>query len=245
MFIGVIAVSYFVIEKDRQEQAELEAAEPAELEVIKVVDPNCENCFKMSYLLNILREENVVFNKIEEVDVNSERGQELKTQYGIKKVPILIITGEVNKDEHFVNIWKGYGQHSEDIMVSNVFPPYKKLEDGEIIGLVEQTTIYDSTCEDCYSTNVHKQFLEADGIFPTTTTKLDVSEPEAQELIERYSITKIPTIILSSEAKYYKKFTEGWQADGQSIAFDGYYVFETPERLGTYKDLDKNEIITK
>ena len=72
---------------------------------------------------------------------------------------------------------------------------------------------------------------------------MDLSDPKSQELITKYHITKVPTIILSPEAKYYKRLADNWQRDGR-VASDGYYIFTAPEKIGTYRDLTTNEIIT-
>lgn len=232
-FIGFLLIRNYQINKKNK---------PAFLSAIKIVDASCPNCFKMDSLLDILKKENVVFKNIKEVDIASSEGKDLIAQYNIIKVPILIISGEIDKNEQFAKLWEGYGQKKDSALISDVFPPYKNLSDGTVIGLVDLTVIYDSTCTECYNTKLHDAYLAAEGIFPVNTTKLDVASQEAKDLIAKYKITKVPMIILSPEAKYYQNLTKKWTQDGM-IAEDGCYIFTAPEKIGVYKDLKKNEII--
>lgn len=237
----LIFFGYIIINKKIQDRQQEIAAEPAELEAIELMDKSCENCFDASYLFNVLKEQNVVFERIREVDINSEEGKALKDQYKVTKIPIVFITGEINKNKDFLNAFQAYGQAKNDVLISDVYPPYIDLTKNETVGLVDLTIIYDATCTDCYNTKKHLDFLKAEGINPATTTKLDVSDEQAQQLITKYNITKVPTIILSPAAKYYKIFTEHWQEVG-TVASDGYYIYTAPEKIGTYKDLSTNEI---
>lgn len=241
VILGLVALGYYFYSINIYNKKK---AQPAELSAIKLFDSTCPNCFKLDTLLAVLKKEDVVFKNIREVDVSSEEGKNLIDEYNIIKTPILLISGEIDKNADFVKLWQGFGEKKEQILISNVFPPFKDLKSGVIEGLVDLTVIYDSTCQECYNTKLHTTFLEADGIYPVTTAKLDISDPAAQNLIKKYNITKVPTIILSPAASYYKKFTENWQSDG-IIADDGYYIFTSPEKIGTYKDLEKNTIIKK
>lgn len=218
------------------------ANEPAQLEAIELIDKTCENCFDASYLFNVLKEQDVIFKRIRQVDINSEEGKSLKDQYQVNKIPIVFITGEIKKNTDFLNIFQGYGQVKDDVLISDVYPPYKDLKTNEIVGLVDLTIIYDQTCAECHNTKKHLDFLKAEGIEPVSEKKLDVATEEAQQLIAKYNVTKVPAIILSPAAKNYKIFTEHWQEVG-IIADDGYYIYTAPEKIGTYKDLSKNEII--
>ncbi|MFA6027889.1 MAG: hypothetical protein WC752_03105 [Patescibacteria group bacterium] len=240
IFIG--GVIYALASSGIKSYQEKKANQTAELSAIKLVDATCPNCFKMDSLLDILKKENVVFKDIKEVDVSSEEGNALISQHNITKIPILIITGDIEKNEPFTKLWEGFGQKKDKTLISDVFPPYKNLNDSTTIGLVDLTVIYDSTCTECYNSKMHDVYLAAEGIYPVNTNKLDASSQEAKDLIAKYNIKKIPTVILTPEAKYYKNLTEKWVQDG-FIADDGYYIFTAPEKIGTYKDLETNEII--
>jgi predicted DCC family thiol-disulfide oxidoreductase YuxK len=239
---GLLILGYFFIKQKIIDHEQQIAQEPAQLEAIELVDKACENCFSMSYLLSVLKQEDVVFKRIRQLDINSEEGQALKDQYKVTKVPIMLITGEIDKNQDFLDLFKGFGEDKGNVLISDVYPPYKDLKTNQIVGLVDLTVIYDSTCTECYNTKKHLDFLKAEGIEPVSEKKLDVSSEEAQQLIAKYNITKVPTIILSPAAKNYKIFTEHWQEVGK-VADDGFYIYTAPEKIGTYKDLIKNEII--
>ncbi len=59
------------------------------------------------------------------------------------------------------------------------------------------------------------------------------------------AVKKVPTVILSSEAKDYTGLTELWKEIGD-VAKDGNFIFRNIELLKgiTYKELDTKKIVT-
>ena len=56
-----------------------------------------------------------------------------------------------------------------------------------------------------------------------------------KEIIKKYDITRVPTLVLSAESKYYPDLTEAWEDVG-TIEEDGAYVLRNS--LPPYYDLD-------
>jgi len=65
-------------------------------------------------------------------------------------------------------------------------------------------------------------------------------------LVAQYNITKVPTIIMSPDVKYYElnNFQTVWKQVG-TIENDGYYVFRSMRALNgvIYKDLSLNKTV--
>ena len=69
----------------------------------------------------------------------------------------------------------------------------------------------------------------------------DISDAKGKELIAKYNITKVPTIILSEEIKAYPSSTALNQFF--SAEKDGSYVFRKMDDVGTYRDLALNQVV--
>ena len=67
------------------------------------------------------------------------------------------------------------------------------------------------------------------------------SDVEGKELFAKYNITKVPTIILSSDVSAYP--TKQILKQFFSVQKDGSYVFTRVSGVGTYKDLTTNQVV--
>lgn len=218
-----------------------EEARPADLIVTLLKDATCTDCFDLQQIVRSLKQQNVKLTS-QEVDITSAEGQNLLKTYNIDKVPLLIVEGEINKGK-LANFWKNVGTiKNETTFISNAFPPYKDLSDNSIKGLVNLTILKDSNCSDCYDVNQHKKILDNYGVVFQSEKTAEINSAEGRELKSKYEITKIPTIILSEQISYYRTLASLWSQVGK-VAPDGAYVFTATEKMGAYKDLEKNEVI--
>lgn len=217
-----------------------EEARPAELSLTLIKDATCEKCFALEQIVRSLKRQNVKINS-KEVDVASSESQDLLKKYNINKVPLLLVEGEIQKGT-LSNFFKTLGTIKDNVFISNAFPPYKDLNDNTIKGLVDLIMLKDSNCSDCYDVTGHKAILDNYGLVLQSERTVEINSSEGRELKTKYEITKIPTIILSDQASYYQTLATVWPQVGK-IAPDGYYVFTAVEKMGTYKDLEKNKII--
>ena len=70
---------------------------------------------------------------------------------------------------------------------------------------------------------------------------VDLSSDKGKELVQKYSIEKVPTVILSDEVRVYPSSTGLGQFF--SLEKDGSYVFRQLDVVGAYKDLATNSIV--
>ncbi len=75
--------------KANQEKA-IEAAKPANLNIIVLQEPNCENCSNLTPLINAIKKENVKINYEKTVIATSSEGIKLIDKYNIKKAPTIV-----------------------------------------------------------------------------------------------------------------------------------------------------------
>ena len=142
------------------------------------------------------------------------------------------------------DVWNEVGSIEEDgsFVLRRISPPYKDLKTNEIKGLVKLILVSDTSCKDCYDVTKQKLALERLRIFIISEQTIDIDTKDGKDLIEKYKITKVPTILLSQEAVDYSQFDLIWSSVGD-VSSDGTLVFRSVEVMGTYKDLSQNKII--
>lgn len=225
----------------------VEAAKPANLEITKIVAQNCSGCFDISSVENAISQLNVKASE-KTLDYASAEAKQLISKYSIKKIPTMLITGEVEKAG--ISFWSRVGTtESDGTLVLRFGTPYIDPLTGMEIGKAELVNIVDKTCGSCYNVSVQENILKDGFGFVFSSIKTyDINSTEGTKLISLYNITKVPTILISPDAKYYEGLQQIWKQVG-SIEKDGWYVFREMKALAgnmdvvTYRDLPLNRTV--
>ena len=139
--------------------------------------------------------------------------------------------------------WQQVGTVENDgsYVLRAISPPYFDLNKNEVVGLVDVTYLSDKSCLDCYDVEIHRQILtdpRGIGVNINSEKKVDILDAGGKELVEKYSITKVPTVILSSDFSAYPFAND--LGDFFTLEDDGSYVFRNLEAIGNnivYNDL--------
>lgn len=99
--------------------------------------------------------------------------------------------------------------------------PTEEVEEKKGVRLIK---LVDEACDLCYDVGLHNQILARFGVEIVEEETIDMNSKEGKELVEKYKITAIPTIILSPEANQSEALMRIWPQVG-SIESDGYLVF--------------------
>jgi len=213
---------------------------------IVIGDENCKECFDYSNAVDSLKAGGVYFKNVEEIDFSSTKANEIINKYSIKKIPAVIMSTDLKAYPAILQslIQAGAKEAGSDyVLESNV--PYVDASTGETRGLVELTLLSDKGCADCYDVKLHGQILQRMGLAVSGEKTFDASSTEGKELIEKYTITSVPTSIITGDVDAYDFFKQIWTQAG-SIEEDGAYVFRHLSVLGPgikYKDLKTGKII--
>lgn len=223
--------------------ASTEAAKPANLEVTKILAQSCTDCFNVAQVENAIRQLNVKTSE-KTLDFASDEAKQLIAKYSIKKIPTMLITGEVEKAG--ISFWSQIGtSESDGTLVMRFGAPYVDPSTGTEVGKAELVNIVDKTCDSCYNISIQENILKSGFGFAFSGIKTyDVNSSEGAKLVSLYNITKVPTILISPDAKYYEGLQQIWKSVG-SIEKDGWYVFRNMQGLQgiTYKDLSLNKTV--
>ena len=200
--------------------------------ITTISDSNCEKCASISGLQNELEQLGVGIGDSEELDANSENAQKLIAGYGIDRLPVAIVSKDLNAYPEITKQWTNVGRPAYNGgYIADYAVPYLDIESKSTIGLVNLTKLVDANCSDCYDVNIHNSVLARFGVVVGTEVNYDISSADGNALLQKYAIKKIPTIILSSDANAYSTLNQVW-ADVGTIEADGAYVFRDLNALG-------------
>ncbi len=213
-----------------------------------LTDPSCSQCLDPKLTIEAYKKAGIKITEQKEVVWNSQEGQNLISQYKITKLPTFILSSDIDLYDNVKSSWSQIGTVEQDktYVARNLFMPYRDIEKGQIVGLVNLVYLTDAACTDCYNPEqVQKPILTRGfGVGLASERTVDVNSVEGQELVGQYKITKVPTILLSSDADQYAGLKNVWPSVG-TIETDGRYIFREMARIGnvTYKDLASNQVI--
>ena len=169
--------------------------------------------------------------------MSSERGKQLVSDLGITKLPTLIVSGEVKKPS-IENIWGAWEEKEGNFVFKDVLPPYTNPE-SEVVGLVSLVNIVDSSCSKCADLSQVTTFLKESGVVFSDEKSLEYTTTEAQGLIDKFGIEKIPAVVLSDSILEYPSVKEVWDQVGATEK-EGYFALHT--QFPPYRDVKSNEV---
>ncbi len=211
VFILILVITNLYLIKLRSENIKesqeilKESQRPAVLEITKLLVKDCNDCYDINKALDELKKQNINITK-EETLTESQ----LIEEYGITKLPALIIKGEINKTEQLNNIFKNNGKiiNENTAIFTNIKPPYLDLNNDKIVGRVSIINILDSSCTKCSSLFSIPLSLAEIGVSITKEKRYDYNSAEGQKLINSNEIKRIPAILISDEIDYYAEVKE-------------------------------------
>ncbi len=248
--LGAINLFVFLERSDRLTRL-FDQGRPAKINIIKITDKDCADCFDIEKILNKIRSTNVKIKNEQTLDRQDFRAQKLISQYNIPRLPVFLVFGDLNKNNDLIALWKIFGDQRDSgktFLLTKVFPPYVEAANGAIRGRFSLIYLTDVSCTRCYDVLRHEVALTNLGltITPDNSKALDIKTAEGKEVVKKYKIKHVPTIILGGDLGAYAAFTQVWPTVG-TIDEDGSYVFrEAGEKnMGVYKELTSGKILDK
>lgn len=234
------------------------------LKLTLLTNSACKECYDITVLDNALTKQFKAF--VEEkrtVDYQTAEGKKLVRTYGIKKIPNMVLDGDVKAYQGLENALEKVGSASSSVYVfKQTGVPYTDIASGAIRGKAKLTIISDASCKECYDTANHLAIVKQFGLSLEDDKKenitVDAASADGQKLIKKYKITKVPMIILKGDMEPYSTLKSIWTSEvkgknenGEDITYtvgtienDGAYVFRDGVRqMGIYKDLATGKTI--
>lgn len=226
-------------------EAEIIAQEimrPAVIQIIKLTTDECEDCFDIEKAVTSLKNQNVNVTEETVLDMDAEEGRALIKTYTIKKIPAIIIKGELNKSDSLMKFYEKNGQVRDinTTLYTNIQPPYYDVSQGRVVGRVMVFNIIDPSCTQCVSLAALETALSQAGVQTIKTAPYIYDSKEGKDLITKYGITRIPAMLIAQEIDVYETIKN----EIKTLAGDaknGYYAIHSLQP--PYVDLQKNAVV--
>ncbi len=199
---------------------------------------DCEDCEKSQTYIDEIKRVGVEFSSIKTYDVDSAQGQELIKKYNLDKVPNIVFSSELGMYPQFENGWEQAGSIEEDgsYVLRNLRLPYYSISDDRMVGALDFTYVYDSSCKNCF--DVQKTFDAVFAQFGISASKKNIVDiSKNTSLVEKYNLNKVPALIINGDTNYYPIF-DNWEEVG-TLESDSSYIFRNVDLLDLeYKNLN-------
>lgn len=210
-------------------------------------EPSCEKCSDLAPLISQIKGAGVRISEEKILAPDSKEGSALIKKYNIGFAPSIVLSRDASAYVVVQQAWPHIGTRETDgnYVLRLASPPFINLTTGKLNGLVDIVYLTDKSCQQCYNVNQHREILVHPQSFAIKLEKeetSDISDARGKELIAKYNITQIPTVVLSGEVGVYPSS----QALKQffSVEKDGSYVFRKVPVVGTYKDLATGQVVS-
>jgi hypothetical protein len=209
--------------------------------ISNIVDSSCTQCIDMSTLANAFKQAGVAITSEETFEYNTPEAKEVIEEFDIQKVPSIIISSDITEYDAVKQIWDQLNATEKEgyYVLHALQPPFRDLQNGEISGLVKLVKIVDGSCFDCFNVSLFETTLQGFGVAFSDIEEYDISSTDGKVLVDKYGITKVPTVLISPETSEYPALSQIWPQVG-SIADDGWFVFRQPAAFGedaVYRDI--------
>ncbi len=199
---------------------------------LTTIKTDCEGCFDISQISKVLNQQSQL--KIKEKELSLDEADELIRKYEIEKLPAVIVTGDVEKLS-----FQGFEKKDNALVFSEPPLPYYDINSKSVKGIVNIILLKYTDCEECFDISLLAQQLKTAGVVIKDEKTIEVNSKEGKELVEKYDITKIPTIILSKDAMDYALVSQVWEQVG-TTEDDDMLVYR--QVSPPYYDLERKEV---
>ncbi|MBI2671198.1 hypothetical protein HYX18_04460 [Candidatus Woesearchaeota archaeon] len=211
-----------------------EKSKPALISLTILRNSNCKDCFNLNQVIDSIKDNNVDVTSERTLEFSDPEAKALISKNEITKLPTVLVTGEIDKTGEM-----GLIKKEDTLVFEDIRPVYYDLVLNKEVGKVSLVHIKDSGCKDCSDISSLITQLVRAGVIMTDEKTLEFTQ--AEELITKYKITKLPTMIFSSDLDAYidNQIIANWKQFGSIESDSSYIVRQTPP---PYKDLLTNSV---
>lgn len=216
-----------------------ETAKPAAIDIKEIYVAGCTDCYDISRDVSEINKQNVNATS-SRTEASSPEGKSLIDKYEIRKLPALIVTGEIDKTASLSSHWAQVGTVWDDAIVIEAQLPFYSVAEKRVVGVVYITRIVDTSCAQCTSINsIVNSFVRA-GVAIGSDEQLEFSSPQGAKLVRDFGIDQIPAVIVSADILEYPAIAQVWDQLNATEKNGSYalHVLQPP-----YRSLSENRIV--
>ncbi|MBI2550630.1 hypothetical protein HYV83_05660 [Candidatus Woesearchaeota archaeon] len=203
---------------------------------------SCKECPDLMGVVQQLRSQ-VKVKEVKVVDFSSSDGSEIVKEFSMLRLPGILVSAEVNEYLLAAQLAQVGTVKKGGAIALGANPPYLNVSTGEITGVTQLILLNDSSCTGCYDVTMHVPIVRRFQVNPATIKVTDAASAEGKELISRYKITAVPTILVTGDVSPYQQLLDIWPTVGTTEK-DGALVFRTMSAIAgrPYKDLTSGKV---
>lgn len=205
------------------------------IELYALVPDNCPECLDIEAILPELAKSTKANVTKTEVIKQKDAGQLIK-EYEIKHLPTILVKGEIENTQ----LSSVFAKSKDALVAKELPPPYYDVESNSVKGKVTLTLI-EPNCKDCANLSfLGRQLSSQAGVFLEDQKTINADSLEAKELIKKYSLKILPTVILSEEISEYVQILPALESIATKESDNNYALREIPP---PYYEISSNKVI--
>ncbi len=178
------------------------------------------------------------------VDYGSSAGKKIVADYEMARLPGILMTRDIAEYPIGAQLAQVGTMKKEGTIALGATAPYYNVSEGEVSGLAEVTLLNDSSCAGCYDAAMHIAVLQQGfGIYVNSVKTTDAQAAEGKNLISKYKIEAIPTLIINGDLSPYDRLNAIWPNVG-TLEEDGTYILRNMAAIpgNAYKNLTTGKL---
>ncbi len=209
-----------------------------EVELYVIENADCKECINVSAIIELIKGAPTLKVKSDKtVAHDSEEGADLIEKYELKRLPAFVM--KIVSGEKLEGEIPPFEKRNGDLVYDMTPPPYYDVQDDKIKGVISVIKIVNSGCSDCFDLEALMKNLKMFGLTVGDEETVEFDSDEGKELIEKYDIKKVPTLVFSSDAAEYDQISQAWDTIG-TTEDDGMMVLRTVNP--PYFDLETDSV---
>ncbi|MDO8625718.1 MAG: hypothetical protein Q7R47_06555 [Candidatus Diapherotrites archaeon] len=178
--------------------------------LVLLSDSSCAKCVALDGVESALTDQNLVISRTQQLDYQSSEGAVFVSQYTIARVPAVIMIANAAAVPVLSKGFSSRGtlQTGETVFVYDDPPPvFVDVATKKVRGIVDVVVLFDSNCSQCRKPLSQAEVASA-GLIVGDFALVDLNSVRGAELVSRYKLTRVPSVVFSSEASLYTAFLE-------------------------------------
>ncbi len=203
---------------------------------------SCKECPDLMGVVQQLRAQIKVAD-FKVVDKDSEEGKKLVAEYEMARLPGILLSSDIKEYPLADQLAQVGTVKKGGAIALGSNAPYLNVSTGKVTGVTQLILLNDSSCTGCYDVTMHVPIVRRFQVNPATIKVTDAASAEGKELISRYKITAVPTILVTGDVSPYEQLLGVWPTVGTTEK-DGALVFRKMSAItgSAYKDLQTGKL---
>ena len=210
------------------------AAIPASIQ-LKVI--NCNGCAGVEEVINSIKKQNVNITNEQIFGFYDAEAKKLISSYGIKTLPTILISGEIDSNKTKFN---NFEKINGTLILKQQMVPYLDIITNDLKGVVDIVEVVDSSCGKCINLSSIPLTIGQSGVSVGNWKKVEYNSAEGAVLVKKYSLTHVPTVLISKQIDYYNNVKQSLAQAGATDKLDYYSLHSISP---PYRNITSNKIV--